>query len=110
MVKLLLGTVAALVLLVSEAQPQPKETFFEASLDHWAVAGRYGTKEVNAACIMKKSYENGSFFGLAKDLEDDDVYFVLRNTDWHFKLKPGPQKFGLSVKSDKHSVDYPSVV
>jgi len=102
MVKVVTGICLALGLMVSEAR---SDNFFVSELKGWTVYGNEGTDTINPGCNMRQTYEDGSFFNIVKDLTDGELYFVIKNMAWNFKLKPGSaQKFGLLIRAGEQEL------
>ena len=81
MKKLMLST----AILVGLTVPVYAE-FYNKSIGDWVIFG-YDGRELNKACILEKSWEDGSRFHLIKDLTDGELFIWINNLSWDIKQK-----------------------
>lgn len=69
------------------------DIFFHSKIENgpYEIYGQLGSKEINnnPSCFTEISYYDGSKFQLIFDLDDDELYMVIRNTSWSFSESQG---------------------
>lgn len=55
----------------------------------WYVFGHTTESELNASCVARTTWLDGSVFSLIQDLVDGEMYIVFTNNQWQIAEEPG---------------------
>lgn len=78
--KKLLLSIATMFMLVT---PTLADNFYSSSSGQWAVFGHTGSEDLNPACVMRTSWNDGSRMYIIQDLADGELYIYFENMKWN---------------------------
>ncbi len=81
-IRLAAAAALATLAMMTPAFAQIGALFYERFAETWYIFGDLGDRDVNPACGLRYSYNDGSSFTLYKDLVTGEVFIVVVNMVW----------------------------
>ena len=104
MKKLLLSTVLAAGLFVTQAFAEPNIFYSGGQSGDWTVFGNAGSSTQNPACVAETKWQDGSSMQLIKDLQSGELYIWFQNYEWNIIDPPGNYSFRLNMYNRANQV------
>lgn len=74
--------------------------FYSNDIGFWHAGGYSGDPNLNPACYLETSWDDGSTFQVIKDLETGEFYIYIKNNQWNISDKPGDYS-GIRINIDQ---------
>ena len=104
MKKLLLSSVLAAGLFVTQAFAEPNIFYSGGQSGDWTVFGNAGSSTQNPACVAEVTWDDGSKFQLIKDLKNGEFYIWFQNNEWNIIDPPGNYTFRMNIVNRANQV------